>query len=412
MTKTLDAVTDLYDEIMFRDPHPRYRELRRHAPVSKVHSALGPEGTWMLTRYDDVMTVHTDARFSSEHPLPTGLRAMLMPRFARLLLDSMVFKDDPDHTRLRRLVNRAFTPKMVAGMESSTESVLTALLDGLEAKARQGEVVDLVEELAVPLPLTVIANMLGVSDRDRDEFHALVRRFTEAPQSGLGQLKLIPLGRQLMRIFERLVTEARANPDDRIVSALVRAHDEDDDRLNDAEIVAMVFLLLFAGHDTTSGLISTGTLALLEHPDQLELLQNQPELAGTTGVEELLRFCSPVACGADRILTEDVELHGVTLPEGSHVLGMIVSANRDEDHFDDPDRLDLTRDPNPHLAFAFGAHYCLGNRLARLEGRLAFDGIARRFSDIRLAPGAEIAYKPTQSLRGLRELPVLLTPAG
>lgn len=411
MSAATDTVTDLYDEVMFRDPHPRFRELRRNAPLSKARTALGPEGTWLLTRYDDVMTVHTDPRFSSAHPIPTGIRGRLMPRFARLLLDSMVFKDDPDHARLRRLVNRAFTPKMVAGMEGSTQAVLDGLLDRLTERAQRGEVVDLVEELAVPLPLTVIADMLGVSDRDRDEFHELVKSFTDAPASGLGQLKLLPLGRRLMKMFERLVDEARANPDDRIVSALVRAHDEDDDRLSDAEIVAMVFLLLFAGHDTTSGLISTGVLALLEHPDQLALLQAQPELAGTTAVEELLRFCSPVACGADRILTEDVELHGATLPAGSHVLGMIVSANRDEDHFPDPDRLDLTRDPNPHLAFAFGSHYCLGNRLARLEGRVAFDGLARRFRDIRLAPGAEIAYKPTQSLRGLRELPVVLTPA-
>ena len=410
-TATDVVVTDLYEEVMFRDPHPRYRELRRTAPLSQARTALGPEGTWLLTRYDDVMTVHTDPRFSSEHPVPTGLRARLVPRFARLLLDSMVFKDDPDHARLRRLVNRAFTPKMVAGMETSTQATLDRLLDRVADAARRGEAVDLVEELAVPLPLTVIAEMLGVSDRDRDEFHELVKGFTDAPSGGLGQLKVLPLGKRLMRMFQRLVDEARANPDDRIVSALVRAHDEDEDRLNDAEIVAMVFLLLFAGHDTTSGLISTGVLALLEHPDQLALLQERPELAGTTAVEELLRFCSPVACGADRILTEDVELHGTTLPKGSHVLGMLLSANRDEDHFPEPDRLDLTRDPNPHLAFAFGSHYCLGNRLARLEGQLAFEGLARRFRDIRLAPGAEIAYKPTQSLRGLRELPVLLTPA-
>lgn len=411
MSTPTETITDLYDEVMLRDPHARYRELREHAPLSKARTALGPEGTWLLTRYDDVMTVHTDPRFSSEHPKPEGIKGMLMPKFAHLLLDSMVFKDDPDHTRLRRLVNRAFTPKMVAGMEDSTQHVLDGLLDSMEVKASRGEVVDLVEELAVPLPLTVIAHMLGVSDRDRDEFHGMVMGFTDAPTSGLGQLRVLPMGRRLMKLFERLVADARASTDETMMTALVRAHDEDNDRLTDAEVVAMVFLLLFAGHDTTSGLISTGTLALLEHPDQLRLLQEQPDLADTTAVDELLRFCSPVACGADRILTEDVELHGTTLAKGSHVLGMIVSANRDDDHFTDPDRLDLTRDPNPHLAFAFGAHYCLGNRLARLEGRLAFEGLARRFSDIRLAPGAEIRYKPTQSLRGLRELPVVLTPA-
>lgn len=411
MSLQTETITDLYDEVMLADPHARYRELREHAPLSRARTSLGPEGTWLLTRYDDVMTVHTDPRFSSEHPKPSGVKGMLLPKFAQLLLDSMVFKDDPDHTRLRRLVNRAFTPKMVAGMEDSTREVLDGLLDSMAAKARRGEVVDLVEELAVPMPLTVIAHMLGVSDRDRDEFHEMVLGFTDAPTSGLGQLKVLPMGKRLMKLFERLVADARASTDDTMMTALVRAHDEDNDRLTDAEVVAMVFLLLFAGHDTTSGLISTGTLALLQHPDQLRLLQEQPELANTTAVDELLRFCSPVACGADRILTEDVEIHGEVLPKGSHVLGMIVSANRDDEHFTDPDRLDLTRSPNPHLAFAFGAHYCLGNRLAQLEGRLAFEGLARRFSDIRLAPGADIRYKPTQSLRGLRELPVLLTPA-
>jgi cytochrome P450 PksS len=411
MSTATEVVTDLYDDVMFRNPHPRFRELRADAPLSKARTALGPPGTWLLTRYEDVMTVHTDPRFSSYHPMPTGIRGKLMPKFALLLLDSMVFKDDPDHLRLRRLVNKAFTPKMVAGMEDGTRAVLEGILDEISAKARRGETIDLVEELAVPLPLTVIANMLGVSDSDRDEFHDLVKAFTSIPETSLGRLRMLPLGKRLMRLFERLVADAKIHPDDRIVSALVRAREEDGDRLSDAEVVAMVFLLLFAGHDTTSGLISTGVLALLEHPGQLALLQERPELAQTTAVEELLRFCSPVACGADRILTEEVELHGTTLPAGSHVLGMIVSANRDDAQFPEPDRLDLTRDPNPHLSFAFGTHYCLGNRLARQEARLTFDGLARRFTEIRMVPGAEISYKPTQSLRGLSRLDVKLTPA-
>jgi cytochrome P450 PksS len=411
MASPVEEITDLSDEVMFRNPHPRYRELREHHPLSRARTELGPEGTYLLTRYDDVQLLHTDDRFSSEPEPLTGLRERLLPRFARLLLDSMVFKDEPDHTRLRRLVNRAFTPKMVAGMEPSTAAVLDRQLDAIAAKAQRGEVVDLVEELAVPLPLTVIAEMLGVSAKDRDEFHDIVKRVTDLPTSGIGQLRALPLGRRLLRIFDRLVDEARREPDDRIVTALVRANDEGGDRLSDAEIVSMVFLLLFAGHDTTSGLISTGVLALLEHPDQLDVLRARPELARTTAVEELLRFCSPVACGAVRRLTAEVELHGTVLPPGSNLLGMIISANRDDAHFTDPDVLDLTRDPNPHLAFAFGPHFCLGNRLARLEGELVFQALAERFTDIRLAPGAELAYKPTQSLRGLGALPVLLRPA-
>ncbi len=405
------VTTDLFDEVMFRDPHPHYRELREHHPVSAARTALGPKGTLLLTRYDDVMTLHTDERFSSQPERMSPLRERLMPRFAQLLLDSMVFKDEPDHTRLRRLVNRAFTPKMVAGMQDDIASVLDSRLDDIAAKASRGETVDLVHELAVPLPLTVIAQMLGVGASDRDEFHDIVQRFTDLPTTGAARLKAIPLGRRLMRIIDRLADDARRHPDDRIVSALVRVNDSDGDRLSDAEVASMVFLLLFAGHDTTSGLISTGVHALLEHPEQFDLLREQPELARSTAVEELLRYCSPVVCGAVRWVTADVELSGTTVPAGSAVLGMITSANRDGDHFADPDVLDLTRDPNPHVAFAFGAHYCLGNKLARMEGQLAFEGLARRFADIRLADGAEISYKPTQSLRGLRSLPVVLTPS-
>ncbi len=252
--------------------------------------------------------------------------------------------------------------------------------------------------------------MLGVGESDRDEFHDIVQRFTDLPCDGCRRLKAIPLGRRLMRIIDRLADDARRHPDDRIVSALVRVNDSDGDRLSDAEVASMVFLLLFAGHDTTSGLISTGVHALLEHPDQFALLREQPELARSTAVEELLRYCSPVACGAVRWLTDDVELSGTMVPAGSPVLGMILSANRDDEHFADPDVLDLTRDPNPHVAFAFGAHYCLGNTLARLEGRSAFEGLARRFSEVRLVPGVELTYKPTQSLRGLRSLPVQMQP--
>src|SRR3546814_383296 len=221
---------------MFSDPHPRYRELRYPRPLSLAPPALRPDGTWLLTRYDDVRLLHTSARFSGASEPPSGFRERLLPRFARLLLDSMVFKDDPDHTRLRRLVNRAFTPKMVASMEERTAAILDHHVDAITAKARGGEVVDLVEELAVPLPLTVIAEMLGVSPADRDEFHSLVARFADLPTSGLGQLKAIPLGRRLLRIFDRLVDQARREPDDGMVSALVRAQDEDGDRFSDAEI--------------------------------------------------------------------------------------------------------------------------------------------------------------------------------
>ena len=211
----------------------------------------------------------------------------------------------------------------------------------------------------------------------------------------------------MLRLFERIADQRRDDPDDRLISALVRANDEGD-QLSDQEVLAMIFLLLLAGHDTTANLIGSGTLALLDHPDQLARLRDQPELIDLA-VEELLRFTSPVTCGAARIALEDVDVADGTIPKGAQVLGMIISANRDDTVFADADTLDVARDPNRHIAFAFGAHYCLGNQLARLEARIALIALIQRFDCIELAvPSAELRYKSTQSLRGLCSLPLVL----
>lgn len=402
------VVTDLADPVMFTDPFPRYAELRRTAPVSTVRSKQLVRGEgYMVTRYDDVMQVHTDPRLSSDvMKHGRGGRALRhAPRMVRLLTDSMVFKDDPDHKRLRGLVSRAFTPRRVQEMASYVERVVAELVDDL---AERGTV-DLVEELATPLPLRVISEMMGVGTADRQDFHRWTEQFTDATgsASALATLKALPIGRRMTKLFDRLAAERRADPDDGLITALVRAQDEGD-RLDDDEVVAMIFLLLLAGHDTTANLIGSSVVALLEHPEQMARLREEPALADAA-VEELLRFTTPVPCGAARIATDDVEIGGTIVPKGSPVLGMIIAANRDESVFDRPDELDLAREPNRHLAFAFGAHYCLGNQLARLEGRVALRALVDRFPDMRLAvPKDQLAYKPTQSLRGLRHLPLVL----
>ncbi|MGH8562807.1 MAG: cytochrome P450 family protein [Gammaproteobacteria bacterium] len=395
-------LTDLSDPIMFTNPFPRYAELRRNSPVSRVRSKqLMRKGGYLLARYDDVMMLHTDKRFSNDDR--PGLMK-LMPRMFRLLADSMVFKDDPDHKRLRGLVNKAFAPKMVQRMANDIDRTVAVLLDDLDGR----DVVDLVEQYAVPLPLSVIAEMLGVSDADRDRFHMWMRRFSEGVVAGPIQLiRALPNGQRMMRLFERLAEQRRAEPDDRLISALVRAKEEGD-HLNDQEVLAMIFLLLLAGHESTANLIGSATLALLDNPEQLVRLRENPELIDTA-VEELLRYTTPTPCGAARITLEDVEVAGVTIPKGSNVLGMIISANRDEGVFDHPDVLDLGRDPNRHITFAVGAHYCLGSELARLEGRTAIAALVQRFEHIELAVArSELRYKPTQSLRGLRSLPIRL----
>ena len=409
MTDTASAVTDLAETGMFSDPYPRYAELRRFAPVAPAYSKqmLGGAG-YLLTRHEHVLLLHNDVRFSSD-PTSQGSSFLVrhLPRMFRLLMSSMVYKDDPDHARLRRLVNKAFTPRTVQQLAGEIERIVTDLVD--KVAKRGSDTVDLVEEVAVPLPLSVISTMLGVGDAERDEFHVLMERFVVRLGSGSAAtaVRAIPTARKLYAVLERLAAQRRAEPDDGLISALLLAS-EDGDSLSDEEVMAMIFLVMLAGHDTTANLIGSSALALMEHPDQAERLRDEPDLL-PTAVEELLRFTTPVPCGAARTLLEDVEIEGTTMPRGSKVLGMIISANRDEAVFEQPDALDLGRDPNRHLTFAFGKHFCLGNQLARLEGQLAMGELVRRFPHMRLAvPRDTLKYKPVQSLRGFHNLPVTL----
>jgi cytochrome P450 PksS len=401
--------TDLAEPVMFDDPFPRYAFLRREAPVSRAYSKQMLNGSgFMLTRYEHVQLLHNDPRFSS-NPSSEGSTFLMrhLPRTFRLLLDTMVYKDDPDHARLRRLVNKAFTPTMVQQMRDEIERIVKKLMDKLEG--RGSETVDLVHELAVPLPLAVISAMLGVDAADRDRFHLLMERFLIRLGSGTttDALRGIPSSRGIYKVLVRLADQRRADPDDGMISALLAAS-EDGDRLSGDEAIAMIYLLMLAGHDTTANLIGSSAVALMEHPEQAAYWRADPALA-PSAVEELLRYTTPVPCGATRRLLEDVDVAGITLPKGSKVLGMIISANRDESVFERPDELDLGREPNRHLSFAFGKHFCLGNQLARMEGQMAIGELLRRFPDMRLAvPRDQLRYKPSQPLRGFRNLPVKL----
>jgi cytochrome P450 len=411
-----DEPTDLSARVMFDDPYPTYRELRRSSPVARAYSKqmLGGAG-YMLTRHEHVLLLHNDVRFSSDpssDPTGDGTSSFLMkhlPKMFRLLTQSMVYKDDPDHARLRRLVNKAFTPRRIQELQDDIGHIVDDLLDKAERKATAGATVDLVDEVATPLPLSVISAMLGVGAEDRDEFHRLMERFVERLGSGSAAdaVKAIPTARKLYRVLLRLAAQRRARPDGGMITALLQAS-EDGDSLTDDEVIAMIFLLMLAGHDTTANLIGSSALALIEHPDQAELWRNDPTLA-QPAVEELLRYTTPVPCGAARTLQEDVDIDGDVLPQGAKVLGMIISANRDENVFVRPDELDLTRDPNKHLTFAFGKHFCLGNQLARMEGQIAIGELNRRFPHMRLAvPRDTLRYKPVQALRGFRSLPLTL----
>lgn len=387
------------------NPHPTYARLRAEAPVYRAR--LGwRRHAWLLARYDDVDALLRDGRFAKDprNARPDGGRgaAPWMPPMLRPLAHNMLDLDAPDHTRLRALVQKAFTPRRVDALRPRIESLVDELLDRGAAGGRM----ELVRDLALPLPLTVISELLGVPAADRLRFHHWSTTILSG-QPGIGALRLIPAVRGLFRYLRALFAARRADPRDDLLTALVQA-EEAGDRLSEDELLGMVFLLLAAGHETTVNLIASGVVALLAHPEQLARLRSDPGLA-KTAADELARFTSPVELATERYAREDVEIHGARIRRGEMVLGVIASANRDPAHFAAPDALDLERDPNRHLAFGVGAHYCLGAPLARLEAQIALPALLARAPDLRLAvPPEAIRWRKHAFLRGPAEVPLIL----
>jgi cytochrome P450 len=314
----------------------------------------------------------------------------------------MLDTDPPDHTRLRALVSKAFTPRLVEGMRGRIQAIADALLDALEDKGD----IDLIDEYAFPLPVTVIAELLGVPVEDRDKF----RQWSDAAVSGNATKEyiekiLIPHMQAFTNYLRAMFEEKRRNPEDDLISALVRA-EEAGDRLSEDELLGMVFLLLIAGHETTVNLIGNGVLALLEHPDQLQKLRNDPSFI-KLAVEELLRYDGPVETSTERFAREDVAISKTKIPKGEMVLVVLAAADRDPERFPYPDTLDITRTDNKHLAFGKGIHHCLGASLARMEGQIAVGTLLRRMPNLRLkAPPKSLVWRPGLVLRGLKALPV------
>jgi pimeloyl-[acyl-carrier protein] synthase len=378
------------------DPYPTYRALREADPVHRSPFM----NIWILTRYDDVALVLRDQRFLADRRQGEGYREVPGLDDTR----SMLVVDPPDHTRLRGLVSKAFTPRMVERLSGQAQAIVDAALD---AAARRGGL-ELVEDLAYPLPVTVIARMLGVPEEDWPRFRewsrvlaASLDPVATAIQDEAKLAEITAADRAIQEYLADVVARRRSEPGDDLISALI-AVEERGDVLSERELVVMLVLLLIAGHETTVNLIGNGVLALLRNPDQLALLRSRPELL-TGAVEELLRWDSPVQL-TGRVVGEDCELGGRTLRRGEFVLTLLGAANRDPAQFSDPDHLDLTRDPNQHFSFGRGIHFCLGAPLARLEGRLAIGSLVRRFPDLRL--DGEPVRSETITLRGLRSLPL------
>jgi cytochrome P450 PksS len=382
------------------DPYPFYARMREHAPVFRLSIAL-PQQFWLLTRYDDTVAMLKDERLSRE----LMEKLWWLPPFMRPIFDNMLGREPPDHGRLRALVSTAFTPRRISALSGQVEHACEELLSARPS----GRPFDLVADYALPLPLTVISALLGVPLEDRQRFHRLVRGSLQIGVSSGSLLEIaraLPSFWQLMRYFRGLFAERRLRPRDDLFSALVQA-EAAGDRLNSDELLGTATLLVAAGYETTVHVIASGALALLQHPDERARFE-----AGHGGadsaIEELLRYTTPLEMTTPRIALEDITFASVTIPKGALVSGVLGSANRDESQFVEPDRLDLGRQPNKHVALGVGHHFCLGASLARLEARIALTTLFRSRPALRLAQPAEsLRWRKSLPLRALTALPVM-----
>jgi cytochrome P450 len=405
MTPTITA--NIASPAFKADPFPFYARLRAEAPVYDV-TLPDRQTAWLVTRYDDVVSVLKDERFAKDRLnalTPEQIaKQPWVPGFFKPLTRNMLDLDEPDHKRLRTLVQKAFTPRLVEGMRGRIQDLADRLLETAERRGR----LDLIRDYALPIPTTIIAEMLGVPATDRHRFHRWSSAIVSSTSSKWGTLKAIPGVIAFMRYIRRVAALRRAEPREDLLSALVQA-EEAGEQLNEDELVAMVFLLLVAGHETTVNLIGNGVLALLEHPSQKQRLLHDPALI-KPAIEELLRHSGPLETATERFAREDVRVAGVTIPRGALVFAGLASANRDERQFTNPDELDLTREPNRHVAFGQGIHFCLGSGLARLEAQIAIGTLLRRCPSLRLAVEAgALRWRSGLVIRGLRALPVSLT---
>jgi cytochrome P450 len=403
-------VFDPFDPAWSSDPFPLYADLRERAPIHR-----NDLGFWVVARHADCLAVLRDRRASSDslnvavERMPEGFRTPVAEddpvAQAMLEMRPFLFRDPPDHTRLRGLVAKAFTPKVVESLRDRTQQVVDELLDVAVEEDR----VDLLEAFAYPLPVRVICDLLGVPLEDQDRF----KGWSNALARGLDPDFLLTAEvieersaavLQFSQYFFDLLAERRRAPGEDFLSRLVTVEDGGT-VLSEAELLSTCILLLVAGHETTVNLISGGTLALLRHPDQLERFRTDPEVT-RSAVEEMLRYVSPVQL-TGRALTEPCEFGGVEFAAGDFAMLLLASGNHDPEQFDDPERFDVTRAPNNHLGFGFGIHHCLGAPLARMETQVALTSLVRRAPGLALTVD-DVAYKSNVVLRGMESLPVAL----
>lgn len=404
MSVAEDVVFNPFDPEFRIDPYPIYERLRNEDPIHKT-----PFDAWVLSRYAECTEILHDPRTSSDERNANQYREFLEAQGGNPFGEDwerrrpFLFMDPPDHTRLRALVTKAFTPRVVEGLRPRIQQLVDDLID----RAAERGSIEVIEDFAYPLPVTVICEMLGVPAEEHEVFKGWSRELARSLDPELVLPPDVIESRQkavanFRDYFSGLIAERRRDPKDDLLSALIAA-EELGDKLTEEELITTCVLLLIAGHETTVNLIGNGVLNLLRYPSELEKLREDPALA-KTGVEEVLRFDPPVQMTA-RIALEDIEIRNEILTKGQQAIVLLASANRDPEQFEDPDRFDIARKPNPHVSFSVGIHFCLGAHLARLEGQIALSNIVRRLRGMTLDPGS-LVYKENIVLRGLASLPV------
>lgn len=389
---------NVMDPALISDPFGGYGALREQGPVLRGRF-MDDSPVWLVTRFDEVRQVLRDQRFVNNPAAPSLGRSIdespavrllemlgLPDHFRPYLLGSILNYDAPDHTRLRRLVSRAFTARKITDLRPRVEQITDELLARLPEHAEDG-VVDLIQHFAYPLPITVICELVGIAEADRPQW-----RKWGADLVSLEPGRLSTAFPAMIEHIHELIRERRGALTDDLLSELIRTHDDDGGRLSDIEMVTMVLTIVLAGHETTAHLIGNGTAALLTHPDQLRLLKDDPALL-PRAVHELMRWCGPVHITQLRFASEDVEVAGTPIRKGDAVQLVLVSANFDPRHYTDPDRLDLTRHPaghaENHVGFGHGMHYCLGATLAKQEAEVAFSRLFTHYPELSLGVAAE-----------------------
>ena len=405
---------DLWSEEAVAGHHRLFARLRDRGPVSYVRLSNGLDA-WLVTHYEEARAAFADERLSIDPMNVDEARRrtfLALDDQGRPLLSHLLNTDPPDHTRLRRLVSRAFTPQRIETLRPRVREMADGLLDAISDPGRPA---DLIEAFAYPLTASAIAELLGVPVEDRDDFRDWTRELLTPPVENTdgqaaGILSMFGyLTEFIRRRRSELGADAAAESQPDLVSALIAASDEGG-RLDEGELLNMVIVILTGGQDTTTGLIANGLLALFEHPDQLRLLRERPELL-PVAIEELFRYDGPGSTAMPRFATRAVEIGDMTIPAGSVVFLAMSSANRDEGAFAGAAHLDITRTRNRHLALGHGVHTCLGAPLARLNSQVALGTLLRRYPDVRLACASDdLRWRSSALLRVLAELPVVLAP--